>query len=139
MPDLFFGGGINQRDDFNINAEECIEGQNFLLDGKARTFRPRLPFDLFATMTNGSLVSGIMQLIKRDNTDTLLVTAGNTAYSVSDAGSPTSVGTINTSTGMRSSYYSLDDKLVITDLDLANVIYEWDGSTLQKNKHGKGS
>ena len=109
MPDLFFGGGLNQRDDFNIDAEECIEGQNFVLDGKARTFKPRKPFDLFATTPNGSLVSGIMQLIKRDNTDTLLVTAGSTVYSVSDTGTATGVGTINTSTGMRSSYWSLDD------------------------------
>ena len=41
--DLFFGGGLNQRDDRNITLEECTEGQNFLLDAQARTFKSRPP------------------------------------------------------------------------------------------------
>ncbi len=80
MADLFFGGGINQRDDFNINIEECISGQNFLLDAKSRTFRPRLPFDLKGTAPNDGEIVGVMQLINRSNTVTTLVAAGTTLH-----------------------------------------------------------
>lgn len=136
---LFFGGGLNERDELNVTLEECIEGQNYLLDAQARTFRPRPPFDLKGTATNAQPISGIAQLIKRNDADTTLVFAGGQVYSVSDAYAFTDVGDITTSTGIRSSYWSLDDKLVITDKDKANPIHEWDGSVFQRNKHGIGN
>lgn len=139
MADIFFGGGLNERDELNINPEECIEGENFLLDAQARTFRPRPPFDLKGTAPNGQPISGIMQLIKSDDTDSLLVTAGSKVYAVDDSFTFTEVGDITTSTGMRAAQWSLDDNLIIVDKSLNNVIRSWDGATFQKHKHGVGT
>ncbi|NIP26616.1 MAG: hypothetical protein GWO08_11010, partial [Gammaproteobacteria bacterium] len=138
MADIFFTGGLNERDDLNIPVEECIEGQNFRLDSQAKTFRPRLPFDQVGLATAGGVVTGIMQLIKRDDSDTLIVAAGATMYSVDDNYAFTSAGSVATDSGFLSSYWSLDEKLVITDIKLNNVIHEWDGSTFQKCGHGIG-
>ena len=136
MADIFFGGGLNQRDDLNVDPEECIEGENFLIDAVARTFRPRRPFDLKGTATNNSAISGILQLIKRDDTDTLLVSAGTTIYSVNDSFVFSSEGTIVSSNGLLSSYWSLDDELLITDISKNNVIHSWDGTTFEPHQHG---
>ena len=137
--ELKFTGGLHERDDINIRLEECIEGKNFQIDAHASTWRPRLPFDLKGTAPNGVAVSGIAQLIKRDNTDSLLVFAGSNVYSVNDDYAFTDVGDITTSTGMRGSYWSLDDRLIITDLDKLNKIHNWNGSTYEPNKHGIGN
>ena len=121
MADLFFGGGLNERSGLHIDPEECSEGENFLLDAQDRTFRPRPPFDLAGTATNASAISGILQLIKRDDTDTLLVAAGPTMYSVDDSFVFTSEGTIASSNGLLSSYWSLDDELLITDISKTSI------------------
>jgi len=139
MTDIFFGGGINQRDDLNISPEECFSGQNFLLDAKARSFRPRLPCDLLGTATGGGLISSIMQLIKRDDTETSLVVSGPNVYKWNGATTFSSMTTVVTDSQLRATYWSLDDNLVITDIGLNNVIQSWDGTTFQKHKHGVGT
>jgi hypothetical protein len=139
MADLFFGGGINQRDEHNVNIEECIDGQNFILDAQAKTFAPRPPFDLKATATNGQAIGGICQLIKRDDTDTTIIFAGNQVYSADDSWALTDVGDITTSTGMRCAYWSLDDNLMIVDKNKTNKIHKWDGTTFEPHKHGIGN
>lgn len=138
MADLYFGGGLNQNDEFNISLEECYQGQNFDLNERTKTFRPRLPFDQVGTLPNGACVSGIMQLIKRDDQDSLLVSGGNAVYQMTDTFTATGVATVNTSTGLRSTYWSLDDRIIITDLDLNNTLAKWDGSEYTKHKHGIG-
>ena len=105
MAELRFGGGINNQDDENIQPDECLDGRNFLLDKTSRAYRPRLPFDLKHTFTGE--VNGILQLIKRDNTDTMLVCSG-TNVSTWDGTTATSVGTIAAGK-LRDTYWSLDD------------------------------
>lgn len=139
MTDIFFGGGLNQNDDLNINIEECFEGQNFKLDAKDRHFTPRRPFDLKGTAPNAGIVSGVMQLIKRDNTSTQLIVSGPTVYRWDGADAFTSMATVVTASRLRGSYWSLDDRLVVTDIDLNNTLQQWDGTTFQKNKHGIGN
>ena len=125
MAELRFGGGINQQDDENTQPDECLDGRNFLLDKTSRAFRPRLPFDLKHTFTGE--VNGILQLIKRDNTDTMLVCSG-TNVSTWDGTTATSVGTIAAGK-LRDTYWSLDDTLIITDVLKNNVLKTWDGTT----------
>lgn len=140
MANLFFGGGLNEHgDELNISDEECVEGQNFILDAHKRNYRPRPPFDLKGTATNGSEVSGILQLIKRDDSDTLLVTAGTQVYSVDDSFVFSDVGDIVSSNGLLASYWSLDDELLITDISKNNVIHSWDGTTFEPHQHGIGT
>lgn len=139
MANIFFGGGLNQRDDFNISIEEAISGQNFLLDAQSRTFRPRPPFDLEGTADNQNEVIGILQLIDRNDSDTTLIATNTTVYSVDSSFNFTSEGTINSSSGILSSYWSLDDELMITDLSKENVIHSWDGATFEPHQHGIGS
>lgn len=133
MPSLFFGGGLNEQDDFHVNEQECIEGQNFVLDSQAKTFNPRPPSDLKTTAVNEGAVTGILQLVKRDNTETTLVVAGDTIYTYA---SPTSTSTvrapITTGSRLRDVYWSLDDFLVVTDLDLNEKISKWDGTTYSR-------
>ena len=77
---LRFGGGLNERDDFNISPEECTEGFNFLLDPYSSTLSPRPPQDLLGTAPNAGEVTGIHQLIERDDTVTQVVVADDTWY-----------------------------------------------------------
>lgn len=139
--DLFFGGGLNQRDDRNISLEECTEGQNFLLDAQARTYKPRPPFDLVGTTPVARKMSGIIQMIARNDTDTLLGFSGDVVYAITTTAagfSYATAGGITTSTGMRGTYWSLDDTLLITDVAKLNPIKEWDGTIFGTHKHGIG-
>ena len=70
MADLIFSGGLNQQDVATVKLEECIEGYNYELGFSNTSFSPRAPIDSIATTTNTSDIRGIMQLIKRDGTET---------------------------------------------------------------------
>lgn len=135
MAEIRFGGGINQLDDELVNDDECIEGENFLLDAESRQFRPRPAFDLKGTAPNGSEVNGIMQLIKRDDTLTTLIQAGDIVYSWNGSSTFTPVGTVSTSSLLRDSYWSLDDVLIITDLGLSTVVKQWNGTNFTTMTH----
>lgn len=139
MADIFFGGGLNENDDLNISIEECFEGQNFVLDARGKNFKPRRPFDLRGTTPNAGQISSIMQLVKRDDTKTQLVTSGNKVYDWNGVSSFTEVATVVTATRLRETYWSLDDRLVITDLDLNTTLRQWDGADFVQNKHGIGN
>lgn len=135
MAELRFGGGINQLDDELINDDECIEGENFLLDAESRQFRPRPSFDLKGTATNAGEVNGIMQLIKRDDTITTLIQAADVVYSWDGSNSFTPVGTVSTTALLRDTYWSLDDVLVIADVSKQTVVKQWNGTTFATMTH----
>lgn len=137
--DLKFGGGLNERDDFNISVQECTEGWNFRLDQTGLTLSPRLPQDLEGTAPNAGEITGILQLIKQDNTLTQLLVADNTWYdwdgaSVYSDVTPPLFTSGGSGARMRAIHWALDDILVITDLDAENVLYKWDGTTVARLK-----
>ena len=137
MATLRFFGGINERDDFNVSSQEAIAGYNFQLDSYRGTLKPRLPQQIVTTVPNASEVTGIMEMIKRDDSQTILIAAGTDVYSWTGAIAQ-DVGNITADGRLRSSYWSLDDILVITDLQKNNVCKKWDGSTFGNLTHGIG-
>lgn len=141
MAEIRFGGGLNQLDDELVNIEECIDGENFLLNADKREFIPRPGFALKGTATNALPVRGIMQLVKRDNTETTLIQAGPDVYVWDGAASftsktPTSSTPIKTDSVLRGTYWSLDDLLIITDVSLQSPVWEWNGTTISELSHG---
>lgn len=131
---LRFGAGINSRaSEDEIDDSECAVGQNFALDIDNRTFRRRPPFDLVDTATNAEQINGFAQLVKQDGTTSTLVQAGTTVYEWDGNGTFTSRGTVASGTKIRGRLehnWTLDEKVLITDLALQNVCLEWDGTTL---------
>lgn len=134
--ELRFGGGLNERDDYSINLEECVDGENFLLDATARTLRPRPPQDLEGTAPNAGEITGILQLIKRNDTVTQVLVAADKWYDWDGASIYSDVTPPIFTTGgrMRGNYWSLDDILVITNLDLSCPLYKWNGSDVTRLK-----
>lgn len=134
---LRFGGGLNTRaSEDQINEIECSDGRNFLLDIENREFRPRRPIQLMATAPNAAQIRGFAQLLKRDGTTSTLVQAGTKVY-VWD-GTPTgftdTTVTVSASARLRGHLWhnwTLDEKVLITDLGLQEEVMEWDGTTLQ--------
>lgn len=135
MAELRFGGGLNQLSDELVNASECIEGENFLLSPDSQEFRPRPPFDLKGTATNAGSVGGIMQLVKRDNTETTLVKAGTLVYTWNGASTFTPVATVATNALFRGTTWSLDDILAITDINKVEVVKQWNGTSFATMTH----
>lgn len=135
MAELRFGGGLNQQDDELVSFEECIDGENFLLDGDSRTFAPRPAFELQGTATNGSEVAGIMQLITRADVETTLIQAGLTVYNWDGASTFSDVATVATDSVLRDAYWSLDDLLIITDLNKNQAVSTWNGTTFAALSH----
>ena len=135
MPELRFGGGINQLSDDLVNFDECVDGENFLLDSDSREFKRRKSFDLKGTAPNAKSISGIMQLIKRDNTETTLVQANETVYLWDGSSTFTSKATVTTDSLLRSSYWSLDEVLVITDINKTTVVKQWNGTAIATLTH----
>lgn len=133
--ELRFGGGINQLSDELVNPEECIDGENFALDVESLQFTPRPAFDLKGTATNGRNVDGIMQLVKRDDSETTLVKAGTIIYKWNGSTTWTPVATVATNTLPRGHYWSLDDVLIITDINKSTVVKQWNGSSLTTMTH----
>lgn len=135
MAELRFGGGLNQLSDELISFDECTEGENFLLDADSRDFKRRPSFDLKGTATNAKSISGILQLIKRDDTETTLIQANETVYQWDGASSFTSRATVTTNSLLRGSYWGLDDILVITDLNKSTVVKTWNGTAVATLSH----
>ena len=137
MADLFFGGGLNETDPFNISTDECIEGFNFLLDARRRNFRRRPVQDLKGTSTNAGEILGIMQMVDRNDASTTLVKSNNVIYEWDGGSTWTSKRTdLTTSSKYRSTYWSLDDLLVLNDFDKNDPLYKWDGTTVLRLKTG---
>ena len=124
---LIFPYGLNENDD-SLPDDAYKGSYNFELQLKMKDYEPRKPLDLVATSDNAGDIRGIMQLIKRDNTETTLIQSNEYVYSY-DGSSFTTEGTCATSSKLRGTYWSLDDYLVITDLDKSTELRKWDGSS----------
>ena len=135
---LDFDGGLNENDGTAPN--ECQEGHNFDLVFGDTNLIPRKPLDLKGTATNSGEIAGIMQLIKRDDTETTLIFEDDgvtpTIYLWDGGSTFTSKRTTNLVTGskLRSTYYSLDDILAITDIEKNTPVMCWDGTSLTRKK-----
>ena len=129
MADLIFSGGLNQQDVATVKLEECIEGYNYELGFSNTSFSPRAPLDSIATTTNTSDIRGIMQLIKRDGTETTLIQSGTAVYSWDGTTGFTSKATVNASCQLRGTTWNLDDYMVITDIQKLEPVSYWDGTT----------
>lgn len=132
---LRFGGGRNTRSsEDQINPLECTDGENFVLDPGNGEFRPRAAFDLVGTAPNTSEIRGFATLRKTDGSVTMLVQAGAQVYQW-DGTTFTAVGSVSASSKMRGtaeSFWPLEDKVLIADLNLADEVHEWDGTTFQQ-------
>jgi hypothetical protein len=136
MPRILFSGGLNENQ--NPNILEAKAGYNFELGFSQTKFIPRPPFALAGTATNGSSINGLMQLVKRDNTETTLVCAGTAVYKW-DGATFTSVGSVTSGSLLRDTYWSLGDYLVITDITKTTVVKQWDGTTFGTLTTGLGT
>lgn len=133
---LRFGGGRNSRaSEDQISPLECTDGENFILDPGNGEFRPRPPFDLVATATNGEEIRGFATLRRTDGTVSFLVQAGSVVYEMDESYDFTQVGTVSSAArirGPKEAFWALGDKVLITDLALEENIREWDGTTFQE-------
>lgn len=135
---IYFGGGLNEQ--FNPTIHEAATGsQNFELSKDTYALKPRKPFDHKGTATNGLEVNGILQLIKRDDSETTLIQAGDTVYDWDGSSTFSSVGTVNATSKLRGNFWPLDDYLVVTDLEKLTVVKKWDGTTFSTQTTGLGA
>jgi len=135
---LTFEGGINENDGTMIN--ECQEGYNFDLVYGDTNLTPRKSLDLKGTSPNAGAIAGILQLIKRDDTETTLVFdddgAAPEVFLWDGSDSFTSKRTANLAVGskLRDVYWSLDDRLAIVDISKSTPLMTWDGTTFERHK-----
>lgn len=139
-----FGGGLHTRaSEDEIDPREAADGHNFLLDAQNRELRNRPPFDLVGTVPNGAEIRGGGTLLKSDGTVSVLVQAGTSVYEWDGSTGFTLKGTVNSGAKLRGHWrshnWTLDDKLLLTDLSLAEVVKEWDGTTLSNVSFLNGS
>ncbi len=132
---LGYGAGINSRaSEGQIDPLECSSGENFVIDPGNSEFRPRPPIDLVSTTPNGAEIRGFVTLKKTDNTVTMLVQSGTNVYKW-DGATYSLVGTVSGSAklrGPREANWALDDKVIISDINLSENLHEWDGTTFQQ-------
>lgn len=131
-----FGGGLHTRASAGeIDQREAADGQNFLLDLENRELRNRPPFDLIGTVPNAAEIRGGASLLMADGTVSTLIQAGSKVYEWDGGSTFTQVGTCNALSKLRGHWrshnWTLDDKVIITDLNLVDVVKEWDGTTFQ--------
>ena len=133
-----FPGGLNQNE--NPDIGEASEGWNFELGARQTEYKPRKPFDLLGTSTNGGAITGICQLITRSNVETTLVFSGDTCYLWDGSSTFTSKGSITDGAKIRDTYWSLDDYLIMTDVNQTthDNVKMWDGTTFQDLPTGLG-
>lgn len=139
-----FGGGLHTRaSEDEIDPREAADGANFLLDLENRELRNRKPFDLVGQVPNGAEIRGGATLLKSDGTVSTLIQAGAAIYEWDGADGFTKVGTVNANARLRGHWrshnWTLDDKVLITDLALAEVVKEWNGTTFQSVSFKNGS
>ncbi|MGI9411546.1 MAG: hypothetical protein ACR2OV_15815 [Hyphomicrobiaceae bacterium] len=129
-----FGGGLHTRASSDeIDARECADGENFQLDKEDREYTNRRPFVLLGTVPNASEIRGFAQLLKTDGSTSMLVQAGTAVYEWSGTAFSSSKGTVSSTAQLRGRLehnWQLDDKVLITDLNLQEALLEWDGTTL---------
>lgn len=134
---LTFAGGLNENE--KPRLDEAAEGSyNFDLMTHEDDLNPRRPFDLMGTATNNSAITGFAQLVKKTGSNTTLVTAGTAVY-LWDGSTFTSKGSVTAPAKLRDVYWALDDYLLLTDINLNNVVKKWDGTTLADATTGLGA
>lgn len=125
---IYFSAGLNEQD--SPNLYEAAKGSfNFVLNKDSYKFISRVPFDLAGTAPNGEAIGGFLQLIDRSDNETTLVQAAEDVYLWSGGSTFSSVGTCATASRLRDCHWSLDDYLIITDLEKATPVKTWDGTT----------
>lgn len=134
---LHFNGGLNEQQ--TPTLFECINGYNFELGLRQSKLVPRKPYDLKGTATNALAINGFIQLIKRDDTETTLLQAGNTVYEWDGASTFTSRGTVNANSKLRGVTWSLGDYSVVTDIAKLTVVKKWNGSSFSTLTTGLGT
>ena len=125
----------------DINPDECTDGQNFELSREQRALITRKPFDLVATAPNLSQIDGYAQLVTKAGAITTLIQAGTSVYSWDGASSFTLVGTVASGAKLRGPLeqnFTLDDIVIITDLEKAQPVMQWDGTTFTTFTHNLG-
>jgi len=134
---ITFPAGLNQNE--NPDIKECSAGWNFELGSRQTEYKPRKPFDLKGTSTNGGSITGLCQLVKRDNTETTLVFSGDVCY-LWNGTTFTSKGSITTGGKMRDTYWSLGDYSIIVDANSTthNNVKKWDATSLTDMTTGLG-
>ena len=136
---ITFAAGINENGSQSIDPQECAAGKNFELGLNVNHFKPRAAFAHYATAPVVTSVTGLMQLIKRNDSTTTLVAAGASVYNLTSAPAFTSVGSITAGSKLRDVYWSLDDYLIITDITKTTVVKKWDGTTFSTLTTGIGT
>ena len=125
---MTFPFGLNENVQQHIG--ECSSGYNFELGYGNTSFIPRDAFDLKGTATNAQALTSLMQLVKKDNTETTLACAGDTVYQWDGTLTGfTSKATVTAPALLRDAYWSLNDVIIITDVELNNNVAVWDGTT----------
>lgn len=136
---LTFGGGINRRKrPFDINPQECYDGQNFDLDHQSSALKRRNAFQLIATAPNAQAIFGFAQHRDTSGNVSTIIQAGGDIYSWDGSTSFTAVGTCTPGSrlrGGRDSDFPLDDYVIITDLEKLTVVKQWDGTTFADFPH----
>lgn len=135
---MYFSGGLNEQQQPHL-YEAANGSYNFDLDKDRNALVPRPPFDLKGTATNAGAIMGIMQMIKRDDSETTLIQAGNVLYSWDGGSVFTSVGSPNAASQLRGCYWSLSDYLIVTDLQKQTPVSRWNGTTFSTQTTGLGS
>lgn len=139
-----FGGGLHTRASADeIDAREAANGANFLLDLENRELRNRTPFDLIGQVPNASEIRGGFSLVKADGSVSTCFQAGAAVYEWDGSSTFTRIGTVNASAKLRGHHrshnWALSNKVLITDLNLVDVVKEWDGTTFQSVTFTDGS
>jgi hypothetical protein len=135
---IFYGAGLNENQ-YPHPSEAAAGSYNFDLKKDSSYLHPRMPFDLLATATGGAEIKGMLQLIKRDDTETTLIQSGASLLKWDGATTFSSVATVTSVAKLRDTYWSLGDYLVVTDLSKRQVVSKWDGSTFSTLTTGLGS
>jgi len=134
--EIGFGAGLNERDAYNIDIQETQAGYNFLLDPVGTVLNRRPTQDIVAYTPNTGEITGIVQLIKTDNTQTQLVACETVLYDWNGITNFTAVTPAKFVKGakIRSTYWPLDDYLVLTDIELSVPLYKWDGTACSRHQ-----
>ena len=129
---LRFGGGENSRaSEDEIDPRECASGHNYLLDIENREYRNRPAFDLVGTTPNSGRINGFITLDKSDGTCQLAVQSGTEIYEWDGSSFSSSIQTVSSSARLRGHLWhnwQLEDKVIVTDIALDDVVMEWDGT-----------
>lgn len=129
---LTFGGGINAKArQMDVNINECTDGDNFDLNPSYQALTRRRAFDLSATVPNTSQINGYAQLIARDGSVSTLIQAGTNVYEWDHSSTFTLRGSVAANTkmrGPRDQNWTLDEYVIITDLNKNEIVKKWDGT-----------